>query len=334
MRLLVIRFSALGDVAMTVPVVQAFAEEHHDVEICILTRTRFTPLFSNMPENVETIGINLADYKGIVGLYRLYKELKARRFDCVADLHDVLRTKILRFFFRMAKIRVVVVDKGRKEKKALIGHGMDAEAVKPMRDRYLETLMMLEEFKGSRAHPSIGSGTEFEGSSREIKIGIAPFAAYETKMYPLDKMEKVVRMLAEKGYQIYLFGGGEKEKKILSGWESKEVKSMCGKLSGLKEELDFMKGLNLMVAMDSANLHLATMVGTPTVSVWGATHPKAGFAPEKSVIVQKDLECRPCSIYGNAKCKFGDIRCMILIEPEEIVDTVMRLCGQEGIIDK
>ena len=109
---------------------------------------------------------------------------------------------------------------------------------------------------------------------------------------------------------------------------------MCGKLSGLKEELDFMKELNLMVAMDSANLHLATMVGTPTVSVWGATHPKAGFAPEKSVIVQKDLECRPCSIYGNAKCKFGDIRCMTLIEPEEIVDTVMRLCGQEGIIDK
>ena len=203
------------------------------------------------------------------------------------------------------------------------------------------------------------------------RIGIAPFAAYETKMYPLDLMKEVVRALCahvENGgnfsrqgqIQVFLFGGGKREKEILDRLvqEVKEVQevqeaqgvqgvqgvqkvqmansqqptansqieNMCGRFGGLKEELEFMKTLDVMLCMDSGNLHMATLMGVKTVSVWGATHPKMGFAPEETVVVQDEtLECRPCSVYGNKPCKYGDMRCMRGISPKAIVQKVLEV---------
>lgn len=322
MNLLVIRFSALGDVAMTVPVIKSFANQHPDINITVLTRNRFTPLFSWMPENVKTIGVNLTQYKGVLGLYKLYKELKKEQFDCVADLHNVLRTKIIRRFFRLNGCSVSVINKGRKEKKALIGKGTEAEPLKPMKERYWETLVKSVGSKKAYIKPTTKRNVECQGAK---EIGIAPFAAYETKMYPLDKMKTVVSMLAEKGVKVFLFGGGSQEQDILKQWEGKGVVSMCGRSKGLKEELEIISNLNLMVCMDSGNLHLASLVGTPTISIWGATHPKAGFAPDDTVVIQKTMSCRPCSIYGNKECKYGDMRCLSSIEPEEIVGKIMEL---------
>ena len=337
MKVLVIRFSALGDVAMTVPVINTFACQHPDYEIKVLTRARFAPLFSWMPENVETIGVNLDDYKGVLGLKRLFDELKTQHFDVVADLHDVLRSKILRWFFRMYGCRVSVIDKGRKEKKELMGNGMTHEPLKPMQQRYWEALNADSECCAEVPDfSSVGPARKSGEDNGAISVGIAPFAAYETKMYPLDMMKKVVEGLRAKGMKVFLFGGGAKEKAILQEWECDGVTSMCGRLSGLKEELEFMSGLDLMIAMDSGNLHLASMMGVKTLSVWGATHPKAGFVPEESVVMEKDCPCRPCSIYGNKPCRYGDLHCLRMIEPEEIVDLVnsyqftgLRACSPE-----
>ena len=324
MNILIARFSAMGDVAMTVPVIHSLASQYPDHQFTVLTRRHLVPLFQWMPSNVKCKGIDLSSYKGIPGLERLYRSLKADKYDAFADIHDVLRTKYLRMRFRLDGKRVVTIDKGRSEKKALIGNGMTAGALKPMTERYRETFKGLGldfqlTFCDMRQYLQ-----NMDKSDSVVKtIGVAPFAAHAGKIYPLDRMKQVVDMLADKGYQIRLFGAGNKEQEILESWQRDGVESVAGKLGGLTGELQLMSRLSLMISMDSSNMHMAAMMGTPTLSVWGATHPKAGFlAWHQSVdsAVQIDLPCRPCSVYGNKPCQFGDFRCLTGITPEMIVD--------------
>ena len=325
---LVIRLSALGDVAMTVSVIDDYAKQFPNKDIYVLTKERFAPLYTWSPENVHTIGINVDDYKGLLGLWRLYRRLRTYNFSFVADMHDVLRTKILRTFFRFAGVRVNVIDKGRQEKHTLIGHGLNHPPLKRMQDRYRETLGVRGEtrekgFEGFETKDE-RRGTRDEG--RGTKIGIAPFAAYDTKMYSLNKMKEVVDMLVKQGKNVFLFGGGRQEKEILDTWVKEGVKNMCGQFQGLKEELEFMKTLDVMLTMDSGNLHLASLMGVNTISIWGPTHPKAGFAPENTIIIQRKLDCRPCSIYGNKPCHKGTLECMN-ISPKEIIKVIIPKIG-------
>ena len=123
-----------------------------------------------------------------------------------------------------------------------------------------------------------------------------------------------------------------KEKEILDKWEGNGVVSTVGKLGGFHNEIMLISELDCMVSMDSANMHLASMVDVPVVSIWGATHPKAGFLgwrQKQSSIVQLDLRCRPCSIYGKKPCKFGDYRCLAYMPKEKILRHVYRILGME-----
>ena len=98
-----------------------------------------------------------------------------------------------------------------------------------------------------------------------------------------------------------------------------------GLLHGLREELILMSNLDVMVSMDSANMHLASLVGTTVVSVWGATHPYAGFMgwnQKEENAVQVTLPCRPCSIFGNKPCRRGDYACLRQIEPSDIIQKI------------
>ena len=333
-KLLVMRFSAMGDVAMTVPVIHSLATQYPDLQITMLTRKHLVPLFQWMPENVKCMGIDLKNYDGIGGLNRLYAELKPLDFDAVADIHNVLRTKFLRMRFRLSGKQVAVIDKGRSEKKALIGHGMDVEALRPMTERYREVFARHGyDFTLTFDHNRPDAVQIQELTSKGILpaegnvplIGIAPFAAHEGKIYPLDKMRRVAEMLADRGAHVYLFGAGKEEREILESWQREGIESVAGKLGGLTNELLLMSRLRLMISMDSSNMHMAAMMGTPTLSVWGATHPKAGFLAWHQgldSVVQKDFPCRPCSVYGNKPCRFGDYRCMNSITPEDIVNKV------------
>lgn len=336
-RMLIMRFSAMGDAAMTIPVIHSLAEQHKELRITVLTRSRFVPMFQWLPANVEVRGVNLDMYDGMTGLTKLYSEFKNYNFDVVADLHDVLRTKYLRTCFRMSGSKVFVVDKGRKEKHALIGNGQKCEPLRPMTERYADTFRkagysvdvkytkafnpLTEDFTKVRSVV----GKKMQG---EKWIGIAPFAAHAQKIYPLDKMHLTANMLADKGYKVFLFGAGQTESEELKDWECSGVKSMCGQLGSLHDEMLLMSQLDLMISMDSANMHIASLVGIPVLSIWGATHPKAGFCgfgQSESNILQLDLPCRPCSVYGNAECKFGDLRCLNGIRPEDIVRKVGEL---------
>ena len=340
-RLLIMRFSAMGDVAMTVPVVNALAVQHPDLRITVLTRTRFTPMFEWLPANVQTKGIDFDQYAGIMGLTRLYQQLRQGNFDAVADLHNVLRSKYLRSCFAMTGTRVAVVNKGRKERKQLIGNALNHEALMPMTERYAQVFRSLglpidlsQPMRFNLRHESFSPIWRLAGRKPDGEkwVGVAPFAAHPQKIYPLDQMQQVVRQLADQGCKVFLFGAGQQESAILSTWEEASptagsVINICGKMKGLKEEMLLMSLLDLMISMDSANMHIASLLGTPVLSIWGATHPKAGFTGYRQSadhVMQLDLPCRPCSIYGKKPCAYGNLRCMN-IAPEAVVQKALNI---------
>ena len=324
-KILVIRFSALGDVVMAVPVVQALAAQYPQHEICMLGKESMAAYFQGLPQNVTFHGVNLQHYKGLAGLYRLYREM--REYDYIADFHDVIRTKVLRLFFTLAGKRVRHIEKGRTQKQLLIQQ--EDKRLVPLKSTFQRYADVLEKlgFPVELA-PTPATSCKY---SQVKRIGIAPFAAHPGKVYPLEKMKEVVRALAQwPDTQVYLYGGGEKEKALLEQWEKEipGIRSMVGKLSR-DEELRHIAQLQVMVSMDSANMHLASLVGTPVVSIWGATHPYAGFMgwgqdPENAVQVD-DLPCRPCSIYGNKPCLHGDYPCLSRISPEQILERLEKV---------
>lgn len=338
--LLVIRLSAMGDVAMTVPVLTALTKTYPELKITVLTRGFFKPIFSQLP-NVTIYEPDLkGKHKGIIGLYKLYSELKALKIDAVADLHNVLRTNILKLYFSFGKIPVVQIDKGRAEKKALTTLKVDKQIqqLKTTHERYADVfsklgfpLLLGKVILNSKINLSQALTNKIAAHDKKW-IGIAPFAAFSGKMYPLDLMEKVVAELnnTEK-YKIILFGGGAKEEALLNQWETtyNQVVNMANKVS-FKEELALISNLAVMVAMDSGNAHLAANYAIPTITLWGVTHPYAGFYPfgqatENALLSdRKKYPLIPTSVYGN-KYPEGYENVMATISPESIVLKIEKL---------
>ncbi len=321
----------MGDVAMTVPVLRAFTEQFPDVKLTVLTREFFKPFFRDL-KNVEVFSADLNDkHKGIWGLYRLSRELKRLHIDSCADLHNVLRTKILKFF--LFGIEVVQIDKGRDEKKELVS-GKHFNQLKTTFQRYADVFGRLG-FPINLSNPNFPERKELNQKIVSIThenkafkwIGIAPFAAHEGKMYPLELMEKVIEVLS-KDQQLILFGGGEKEIEILNALERKfkNTVNIAGMLT-MVEELDLISNLDLMISMDSGNAHLAAMMGIRVVTLWGVTHPYAGFYPfnqpqEHSLLANRNIyPAIPTSIYGNKFPEsYGD--CMKSIYPEDVLKKI------------
>jgi len=205
--------------------------------------------------------------------------------------------------------------------------------LKTTHDRYVDVFQALgfhldlSDYQFPDRRNLSSSSMEIIGDTEIGLIGIAPFAAFEGKTYPLATMEEVIRLLSEE-YKVVLFGGGHKETQILESIQNKydNVVNLAGKLS-LKEELDVISNLQLMIAMDSANAHLAAMFGIKTFTVWGVTHPYAGFAPfnqpEEHMILadRRKFPKIPTSVYGN-KFPPGYEKAMETITPETIVTRV------------
>lgn len=319
-RILAYRFSAFGDVAMTAPVFREFLEQNPDVEIVMVSRKNFEGLFADIP-NVIFKGINLDEYKGFFGLRRLANELiKEFNPDLIANLHDVIRTKILDKIYRRKGLKVFKIDKGKEEKEDLTDiWNLHKVQLKKTVERYADVFRAMG-FKVELSHKLRPVTVQKSG------IGLAPFAQHKGKMLPLEKSYELARILAQK-YTIYFFGGGKKETETLEKWASEipNTQSLSGKLN-LSEELRKISELELMISMDSANMHLASLMGTRCVSVWGATHPFAGFLgfgqSEDDVVQVKDLTCRPCSVFGDKECYRGDWACLEELSVRKIVEKI------------
>ena len=327
-KLLVIRFSALGDIAMTVPVVHDLAEQYPDLDITMLSREMARPLFERMPDNVHFIAADLKGrHKGLLGLCRLWRDAHLNDFDYIADFHDVLRTHWLRAEGCLRRKKFAKINKGRKGKKALTRQKNKVFVQQASSfERYAKVLEQL----GFPIQPQFvkldySAFCETQKAPSDTWVGIAPFAKHEAKAYPLDKMEQVIRTLNERANTVvFLFGGGEEEKRQIAELRAKypNAKAVQSR-QGLKGELALMSQLDVMLSMDSANMHLASLVGTRVVSVWGGTHPYAGFLgwnQKEEDCIQLDMPCRPCSVYGNKPCFRGDYACLSGITPEQVIN--------------
>ena len=344
MNLLVLRFSAMGDVALAQPVVKQILDLNPKVHITFVTKPQFEPFFAGLPR-FTFYGADLkGEYTGVMGLFRLQQKLLSTgNYDYVIDLHDVVRTWILCFLCAIKGIPYKRIDKGRLAKKKLTRKSN--KIFKPLKhttQRYLETFSALGLSLADIQTPSIDwveSGRksslpkilEWPGlvNNKNPWIGVAPFAKHKQKQWPIEKMHMLIKQLTEqKRIPVFLFGGKEEADKLETIAGNNElIFNLAGKLS-LKKEMELIKQLDLMMTMDSFNMHLASLLGVKTISIWGATHPNAGFGPlgdNKEFIIQipnETLSCRPCSVFGNRVCWRGDFACMQKIEPEIVMQKV------------
>ena len=336
------RLSAMGDVAMTVPVLRAFVQQNPEIQITVVSRPFFKPFFEGI-SNVSFLAFDEKNrHKGFIGLLRLFQDLKALHIDAFADLHNVLRSRVVRTLFTLSGIKTAFVDKARAEKKALTrAENKIFQPLTTMFERHAKVFSALG-FTVDLSHPTFPekavlsndilkklAGNEKFPDFSGIKIGIAPFAQYDSKVYPLDLMQEVIHQLAENSnYKILLFGGGKKEIELLDSLskDKENVIVIAGKLQ-FQQELQLISNLDLMLSMDSGNGHIAAMLGVKVITLWGATHPFAGFSPfnqtlEKALVSDRNLFPKlPTSVYGN-KMVEGYEEVMRTISVESVVEKI------------
>lgn len=334
--IVVFRLSAMGDVAMTVPVIRAFVSQHPNVKITVVSRPFFKPFFDGI-SNVNFFSIDLKErHKGFVGLLRLYKDLRQLKMDAFADLHNVLRSKIIRNLFALSGKKTAFVDKGRAEKKALTR--AENKIFKPVTSMFERHKKVFQElgFDINLNDPILPPKAnlssqiiEITGEKNQNWIGIAPFAQYKSKVYPHDLMQEVIDELSQNSNnKIFLLGGGNKEIEILNqfAFGKNNVITIAGKLK-LEEELKLISNLDVMLSMDSGNSHIAAMLGIKVITLWGATHPYAGFLAFNQTLDAALVSDRekypllPTSVYGNKNVE-GYEDAMRSISVESIVEKV------------
>lgn len=359
-KILVIRSSAMGDVAMTAPVLAEVARRYPQTEIVFLTREFYAPFFEGIGRlTIHNINIDRGQaHRGFRGVVRLYGELRAAHpgIEAVIDLQDKIYSKLLRNFYAVRGIRTYHIDKGRAEKKALTARPDSGKKVmRQLRtsiERYADVFRAagfelppiegdLSAYRQRRPLPAGLGLTRGENGGRDRWIGLAPFAQHRGKIYPLEKMREVVLRLLEGDptVRIFVFGGGGEERRSAEQMArevdptGKRCLSVIGRFT-LREEIDLMANLDGMISMDSSAMHMASLVGVPVVSVWGATHPYAGFlglGQSLADAVGLDLSCRPCSVYGHKVCWRGDYACLNDLPPERICERVAVLWNEREV---
>jgi ADP-heptose:LPS heptosyltransferase len=338
----VMRLSAMGDVAMTVPVLRAFVKQYPDIKVTVISRPFFKPFFEGIP-NLSFFAFDEKErHKGFFGLLRLFQDLKELQIDAFADLHNVLRSKVVRTLFALSGKKTASVDKGREEKKALTSP--ENKIFKLLTTMFFRHVKVFEQlgFSVDLSNPIFPEKAKLDtqiisliGKNYQKLIGIAPFAQYDSKVYPLDLMQKVINQLAlTKTQKILLFGGGKKEIELLNllSKDKENVIVVAGKIK-FPQELQLISNLDVMLSMDSGNAHIAAMLGIKVITLWGATHPYAGFSPfnqplENALVSDRNLYPKlPTSVYGN-KIVEGYEDAMRTILPEKIVYSIQTPVGR------
>lgn len=320
-KVLIIRLSAMGDVAMTVPVLQQLVQKYPNSVFHLLTRSAYFPIFQKCVPTLQLVAIDPYLNGGILGIYMLYKFLRPQKFSAIADLHNVMRTKILRLLFRNNKCQWVSLDKKRKQRKAL----MARRKTRPLQPLPAVYELYQEVFEKLNFPIQLTANILKKIKKQTEAIGIAPYSKHETKNWREDNNQKLMDYLLENTTaKIYLFGDANKEGKQLSLLASTSDRIQTTFHLSFEAQINLIETLDFMISMDSANMHLASAVGTEVISVWCATSPLAGFlgfGQSESNAIQTNLACRPCSIYGNKKCWRGDLACTEI--PMNEMETVL-----------
>lgn len=344
---LVTRFSALGDVAMTLPLLYNVAKSNPSRHFLMLTRPHATGMFVNPPDNLEVRGVDLDSHGSPGDIISLCRSLLEEYYiDSFADLHDVLRTKIMRLYMKMRGVNVRHIDKLRKQRRALTRsnnkhlvpltpiHVLYGNVFSDLNIRRQQSFVSIFGINGAPVEMLHAIPETQNGKTPGTKwIAIAPFARHTGKVYPEDRMELVIANLASiPGVTVFVLGAGPEETSKIQKWADTRpsVINMAARKVGFKTELALLSHCDALLSMDSANMHLASLVGCPVVSIWGATHPYTGFygrGQDADNAVQLALPCRPCSIYGNKPCRRGDYLCLAGLTPDVVLTRLKRVCG-------
>lgn len=333
---------------MVVPLIYAVAQSNPEHKFTFLTQPFLTALLSDPPTNLEAMAIDIKrEEKNIPGLVRYADRLRREGFDAVVDLHNVLRTRFLRYSLWFSGVRTACIHKPRKARRRLVA-APPKKVLQPLphmlqlEREALERVGLHVPQEISPIRISNQAVRSFFELSPEVSalldgtplIGIAPFASTHAKTYSLEQMEEVVsRLSRETNYRVLLFGARGREAELLSTWQGKyqHVHSLAGRLE-LSQEIALISQLICMVSMDSANAHFASMVGVRVLSLWCATHPYAGFlglGQRQEDCLQPELDCRPCSTFGQVKrCLHGDYRCRTMISSDTIYRHIIQIINQ------
>lgn len=321
--ILIVRLSALGDVAIMAPLVVDYAAHNPSIRFTVAGPPLLQPLFEGMP-NVEYLGVRKKQ-----NFVKICRILDAVGADTVIDLHKVNRVACALSLLRLRHLfapnfHIYSIRKGRIARWLYLHH-LKSTPPRPQIDRYDEVFSRAGflPLDADIRHLYAQVDTTADG----VTIGIAPFAQHKGKIWPAHLMRQLIAMLAPQGFRILLFGSSD-EAPLLQQWALPydNVVSVAGRQS-FREELDIIKSLTLMVSMDSANMHFASAVGTPVVSIWGATHPHSGFygyRQDPANALCANLPCQPCSAYGQRRCRYGDYRCLLAITPDMVFEKIMQ----------
>lgn len=337
-KILVYRFSGMGDMVFILPVLKGLLDSNQQLEIYLLSRPVFFPIFKGI-DRLHLVEAELKGrHRGFRGMVRLYRQLRREvQPDEVFDLHQVLRSRVLNLLFRLGGTRIFRFNPGTAEKKQAV-RSKSYQQLPSVVDHYAAIfshagyrfVLPLPDFWGQTSkHEALGRlGINSDGIDKVI--GIAPFARYRQQEWGIDRVGDLIALLVRvPRVSVVLFGRGSKQVQDLEQLVSLFAGAVVSAHQiPFEQELALLPHLDILVSMDSANMHLGAMAGIPVVSVWGATHPALGFAPYHQPVENLiqyngvELDCRPCSVLGNKKCIYRDIRCMNYVSVGQVAERI------------
>lgn len=326
--------SAMGDVAMSAPVIASVVKAYPTSNFTILTREQFSPIFEPIPR-LKVLGLPIdSTYKKPYQFPSLIKLLDIDIYDVVIDLHNVLRSKAITAVAQLKKIETYTIKKDRVGRKEIISKSRSLnKPLSNMIDNYRETFLAAgfpcDKIELDSELYSLSNHQILSKNQNTISIAIAPFARYKEKSLPTDQILKLINLLNQHNLTPYIMGGGKTEYQNAENIVTKVKAVNLVNQYNLRQELSFIKQMDLMITMDSANMHMARLVGTSTISIWGATHPAFGFGgwgmtmDDYFQIQDEALPCRPCSTFGNVPCERKDLACLNQLDINLLVIKVL-----------
>lgn len=326
-KILIIRFSSIGDIVLTSPVIRCLKKEHPNVELHFLVKKSFAGVVQNNPHISKIWEFN-------DNLKELIKDLKKEGFDQIIDLHKNLRSEKIK---RNLKIPAHTFDKLNIEKWLLTNFKVDKLPKKHIVDRYFNAVKHLDvKYDGNGLDFFIQDKNHYDLSNFPLEIQNGYYvlvigAAHVTKAPTLDLCINIIKKIKE---PFILIGGKddeEKAEKIEKEFKNTKLINLVGK-TNLEQSASVILQAKLVVTPDTGMMHIAAALNKPIVAIWGNTVPKFGMGPfypdnqkmSKNIEV-KNLSCRPCSKIGFDKCPKKHFKCIQNISIDDIKDAAKKL---------
>lgn len=329
-RILIIRFSSLGDVILATSVLPVLKKRFPQSELTFLTKKEYVEVLDENPNLDAVIGLSRGDLK--FGNFVKLAEGFYGRFDLIIDLHVNLRSFFVRAY---SGLPAKVYRKAGWRRRRMVGHAFTRGLFPFLPEVYKKEENVIENY--FKAPESLG--ISYEGNLPEIftpenkqkgapkLIGIHAGGKQNTKRWPAEKFAEVADYYTGKGIQVILFGD-ENDKEINSGIAAlvknkQNLANLTGKTT-FKEMAAKIKECSVLVTNDSAPFHIATAVKTPAVVIFCATTPKFGFAvrAKSNRILNMELPCKPCSLHGGKRCWKGHFGCAEAITVTDVIGKV------------